>query len=812
MEFRSDHGKERVMLSKGSGLMLALVLFACSGLACQKKSSVFGGSSGTNGSMPPPGDVIPPTPVLGSFLTGVLLEYNGSPVVDATLSVENSSYQSKTNQAGEFSLPVTEIKSKSIPLKVVLQSKLVLSDLELPEELIRPVNQARADAGAPPLAGEETAQAAAKLPDGTAPITVFKRRLGLQIPENIGGVLSSTDITQITPTKQKIKVSSLPNVEAVAGKKPGMWTSVDNLSSATSARFEWKNPFPQTADVRLVFSKSQAEVSNWDGLIETTPVWPGAAAGVNVVSDFYGCTDLGFRSAASGPLDLSSVGQCGILKSGFPFTEGTDVYARFVAESSTEIRLSPVFRVSPLSSNTAPDIAAIPAQSVEVNKPILNLPFTLTDAESPLSCSSSVTIRSSNTTLLPNSGIVVGGSAPDCVLSIFPANNQSGSTEVIMTASDGLLTTTSKFLVNVNSSALTLTSLSGLRAILTGTCDGIGSYQAKSSIGSVRSVTCTSNNLSVEVHLPAGISQSVTVDAWSDVAGVPGPISSRTFTRSAFLCPVGYVGVPASGIDGLGNASAAKGNANWWLDVDKDFCVMKYPAKDNNAKAYATSTSSGLPWGMITRGANEATFGSAFKACKDAPGGTHRLISNTQWQTVARNVENVAANWSGGTVGSGFMARGHTDTSPSSKLDNSADDSDGYYGTGNSPTSGWEHRRTLFLSNGEVVWDFSGNIFQWVSDNFSELGLNPVVATSSEYSDLTNFPDLINRLIFAPNGNYTTAQYVGKLERSVPGSGDAVMRNGWYGWGSTAGVFTTVFNVDPTQTAGERGFRCAYLP
>jgi formylglycine-generating enzyme required for sulfatase activity len=271
------------------------------------------------------------------------------------------------------------------------------------------------------------------------------------------------------------------------------------------------------------------------------------------------------------------------------------------------------------------------------------------------------------------------------------------------------------------------------------------------------------------------------------------------------------VGVPGSGISGLGNASASDGNASWWLDTSKDFCVMKYPAK-NNGSDVAVSTTAGEPWASITRD-------SSLTTCA-AVGSNYRLISNTQWQTVARNAESVAANWSGNAVGSGKMARGHTDNSPANALANSTDD-DPYFGTGNSgaawntlgatPARGTEQKRTQTLSNGEVVWDFAGNVWQWASDNYADLGLSPAIAEGwDEFSNTTNFPTAsptINRLLFAPLGLYTSAQNIGRM---YGWSAGAVLRGGrWYD-GTYAGLFSALLGYGASASYNSFGFRCAH--
>jgi hypothetical protein len=372
---------------------------------------------------------------------------------------------------------------------------------------------------------------------------------------------------------------------------------------------------------------------------------------------------------------------------------------------------------------------------------------------------------------------------------------------------------------------LTAANVTGLKPTLTGTCDSTAtSHSATTTVGAVRSVTCTSGTLSVLVHLPAG-SASFNVTATSTKNSINSSSSAVTFTRTAFTCPAGYVGVPAGGVAGLGNISAsannsaANSNADWWLDVNRDFCVMKYPAK-NNGSNEAVSTAEGTPWVSIQRGTDETEAGGALKACKDA-GPNYRLISNTQWQTVARNAESVAANWSGNAVGSGVMARGHTDNSPANALANSTDD-DPYFGTENSgaawntlgatPAAGTEQKRTQTLSNGEVVWDFAGNVYQWASDNYADLGLSPAIAAGwDEFSNTTKFPTAsptINRLLFAPLGLYTSAQNIGKMNG---GSAGAVFRGGTWGLVTKAGLFSAF--MAGAQTSGSNlGFRCVFLP
>jgi len=348
-------------------------------------------------------------------------------------------------------------------------------------------------------------------------------------------------------------------------------------------------------------------------------------------------------------------------------------------------------------------------------------------------------------------------------------------------------------------------NVTGLKPTLTGTCDSSASnHTATTTLGSVRSVSCTNGVLNVVVHLPAGAA-SFSVTATSAKNGSSFASKAATFTRTSFTCPAGYVGVPGSGAPGLGNANAKNGHASWWLDTGKDFCVMKYPAK--NVSGVAASVAEGTPWVNVTRNNSVTTCAAA------VAGGNYRLISNTQWQTVARNAESVAANWSGNAVGSGLMARGHTDNSPANVLANSSDN-DPYYGTGNSAADalgvGWEQRRTQTLSNGEVVWDFGGNISQWVSDSYADLGVNPTIATGmDEFSNASNFPTVlpsINRLLFAPLGLYNSTQNVG----AVYGYTGLVSRGMSFSIGTNAGLFAASLGGSSSGYNPDLGFRCAH--
>src|SRR6185295_11844848 len=93
-----------------------------------------------------------------------------------------------------------------------------------------------------------------------------------------------------------------------------------------------------------------------------------------------------------------------------------------------------------LSPNTAtPTITSIANQSLGVNAATGALTFTIGDADSG-NGSLALTKGSTNTTLVPLANIVFGGSGANRTVTVTPAANQTGTSTITVTASDGALT------------------------------------------------------------------------------------------------------------------------------------------------------------------------------------------------------------------------------------------------------------------------------------------------------------------------------------------------------------------------------------
>lgn len=118
--------------------------------------------------------------------------------------------------------------------------------------------------------------------------------------------------------------------------------------------------------------------------------------------------------------------------------------------------------------------------------------------------------------------------------------------------------------------------------------------------------------------------------------------------------------------------------------------------------------------------------------------------------TITRDIEQQGDNWSTNQVGSGFLYSGNNDDGGGTNswaLPATADDTDGYYMTQDSAagngdvnnancntstdTCGKGQKRTLKLSNNQVIWDLAGNVWEHVN---GENSINPIGTGYASFS------------------------------------------------------------------------------
>ncbi|MEK2690249.1 hypothetical protein AAAA73_14265 [Bdellovibrio sp. GT3] len=267
------------------------------------------------------------------------------------------------------------------------------------------------------------------------------------------------------------------------------------------------------------------------------------------------------------------------------------------------------------------------------------------------------------------------------------------------------------------------------------------------------------------------------------------------------LCPANYVLIP--GENGT---------------LQNEFCVAKYEMKiagdDDGYQTYnpafiADSRPTGTSWRDINL-TQMTTHCQALGAGFDLP-------TNSQWNVIARNIAGVAGNWSTGAVGSGQLNQGNRSSS-----DQEPADANDNYACANLPgfsypadtatcsDSVWHNfKRTHKLSNGSVLWDFSGGSWEGVKYSYPDTftGTNDLVAN---YTDSNYFKILAGALGFTCLGPAGGNEFCGFGKAWVNDSrpASALFRGGSASNGQQAGVFAIDLDYDSTHSDGGHGFRC----
>src|SRR5439155_14202044 len=97
----------------------------------------------------------------------------------------------------------------------------------------------------------------------------------------------------------------------------------------------------------------------------------------------------------------------------------------------------------------------VPNQTINAGTSTAPLALTVSDAETAAG-NLAVTVGSWNTTLVPLSNIVLGGSGSNRTVTVTPAAGQTGATQIDLIASDGILKTTTSFTLTVNAVAINI--------------------------------------------------------------------------------------------------------------------------------------------------------------------------------------------------------------------------------------------------------------------------------------------------------------------------------------------------------------------
>ena len=207
--------------------------------------------------------------------------------------------------------------------------------------------------------------------------------------------------------------------------------------------------------------------------------------------------------------------------------------------------------------------------------------------------------------------------------------------------------------------------------------------------------------------------------------------------------------------------------------VVKSFQVAQYIASRGPA-GIPQSVADAMPW-------VEINYDEARKACAVAG---YDLLAETRALAIAYDISQQDINWTGGKVGEGKIFRGI-------HKENVSEAQEGTYESDDS-----EERRWHQLSNGERIYDFSGNCYSWVFDDIQgdENGLTTIIKADSPSLTTAPYPSQEKGMGWRPDG-----------ERDW--SGRALIRGGCWRSGSYAGVFGLLSDY-PDHRYGSVGFRC----
>lgn len=304
---------------------------------------------------------------------------------------------------------------------------------------------------------------------------------------------------------------------------------------------------------------------------------------------------------------------------------------------------------------------------------------------------------------------------------------------------------------------------------------------------------------SIEAPSGTGIGSTLQVVGTTELVRASPPYTVwRSYEQSlyhrieppeAVACPENFIAVPGDSRFGT-----------------NDFCISKYEAKNVGGKA--ASQAGGAPYVNISRDQAATAAANACAGC--------RLVSEAEWLTVAHNLANVAGNWSGGAPGSGYIYRGHSDNSPSGAQAAGTDDSNGYFGTGNASGN---QRRTLRLNNGEVIWDFAGNVAEWTSATVSGAGNQPGLSGYAfrEWNAVegtgTLSPNPFPSSATPAASGWTSVNGLGRVHSSNSESASrGFIRGGNWADNSNAGLFALGLDNDPANERAWIGFRIVFVP
>ena len=138
-------------------------------------------------------------------------------------------------------------------------------------------------------------------------------------------------------------------------------------------------------------------------------------------------------------------------------------------------------------------------------------------------------------------------------------------------------------------------------------------------------------------------------------------------------------------------------------------------------------------------------------------------------------------------------------------------DTDGWFNTGDTAASSPSQRRTMTLSNGQTIWDFSGNAWEITQNQItgSQPGASGYAWREWNAASATNMLPQ-NKPSYYTGNDYSTAYGIGAVySNSAETVTKIILHGGAYGEVNNAGPFATYLMWSTTDNGTSVGFRAA---
>lgn len=421
-----------------------------------------------------------------------------------------------------------------------------------------------------------------------------------------------TSILTVSPVTQTISPSGTVTLIPAGGTAPYSFSVVSGGGSIHSSTGLYTAPATGTTAVLRVTDSMAQTADSTISVINATPVISAISdqtinedgtSSVNfTISDTdstLNCvTSMSATSSNSAIVPVSSVvfsgtaPNCTALVTPLANQNGMVTLTFSVTDAVTTAQDS--FDLNITAINDAPVLSAISNQTLKSDGSLV-LNYTLNDSDNSMNCSSSITVTSSLTSVLPLADIVKSGTAPNCILTITPSLNVAGTSTINLSATDGTLSDAKSFttsVVSVSSIALSPTSLS----IATG---GTSQLVATALYSNSTSAVVTTSALALWSSSNAAVASVNTTTSKGLVTGVASGsaninLSYKGLSQSAATTVYTVTGVTVSTgsvMGGIGSQSSITATAQ---TTSFSFDVTSSAVWSSSNSSVATVNSSGV--------------------------------------------------------------------------------------------------------------------------------------------------------------------------------------------------------------------------